>query len=156
DVEKIIARRAAPIDAGRWLAHDKAAVLPEILAGASAAPAVQSVDDGGGDAPRIKDQPRHARREGLAFANRVGDCRDVGRRRREYSHHPIRDFRHPTTPGMVSPSARAAKVSAMRCLSTGSASAMTSSADGAKRPSRSARARTVSIRAWLARGLGPQ
>ena len=60
------------------------------------------------------------------------------------------------TPVAVSPSARAANVSAMRCLSTGSASAMTSSTDGASRPSISALARTASISAWLARGPGPQ
>ena len=54
---------------------------------------------------------------------------------------PMRDVSLPITPPMVSPSARAAKVSAMRCLRTGSASATTSSIDGASRPSSSARAR---------------
>ena len=44
----------------------------------------------------------------------------------------------------------------MRCCSTGSARAATSSSEGAKRPSISARARTASISAWLARGPGPQ
>ena len=44
----------------------------------------------------------------------------------------------------------------MRCLSTGSASAITSSIDGASRPSSSARARATSISACEARGLGPQ
>ena len=62
----------------------------------------------------------------------------------------------PMTPSMVSPSARAAKVSAMRCLRIGSAIAMTSSIDGESRPSMRARARATSISAWLARGLGPQ
>ena len=50
----------------------------------------------------------------------------------------------------------AAKLSAMRCFKIGSAKSTTSSIDGAKRPSSSARARTASISAWLARGLGPQ
>ncbi len=54
------------------------------------------------------------------------------------------------------PSARAANVSAMRCFRIGSASASTSSTDGARRPSISALARTASISAWLARGPGPQ
>ena len=58
--------------------------------------------------------------------------------------------------GTVSPSARAAKVSAMRCFRTGSASAATSSIEGDRRPSISARARQASIRAWAARGPGPQ
>ena len=44
----------------------------------------------------------------------------------------------------------------MRCLSTGSARSSTSSIEGASRPSSSARARTASISAWLARGDGPQ
>ena len=60
------------------------------------------------------------------------------------------------TASMVSPSARAAKVSAMRCLRIGSAISSTSSIEGDSRPSSSARARTTSISAWLARGLGPQ
>ena len=41
-------------------------------------------------------------------------------------------------------------------LQTGSASATTSSIEGASRPSSSALARTASISAWLARGPGPQ
>ena len=44
----------------------------------------------------------------------------------------------------------------MRCFSTGSASAFTSAMEGATRPSIRARARTASVRAWLARGPGPQ
>jgi hypothetical protein len=59
-------------------------------------------------------------------------------------------------PPMVSPSARAAKVSAMRCFSTGSASAATSSFDGDRRPSPArGRGRRASAPA-LARGPGPQ
>ena len=44
----------------------------------------------------------------------------------------------------------------MRWRSTGGARAMTSSTDGASRPCSSARTRTASISAWLARGPGPQ
>jgi len=54
------------------------------------------------------------------------------------------------------PSARAAKLSAMRWRRIAGASATTSSTEGAKRPSIKARARAASIRAWLARGPGPQ
>ena len=55
----------------------------------------------------------------------------------------------------VTPSARPAKLTAMRCRNTGGASATTSSTDGLNRPSINARARQASIRAWLARGPGP-
>ncbi len=44
----------------------------------------------------------------------------------------------------------------MRCLRIGSARSSTSSIEGARRPSSSARARTASISDWLARGPGPQ
>jgi len=60
-------------------------------------------------------------------------------------HQPIRVFNCLITSGMVRPSARAEKVSAMRCLRTGSARSSTSSIEGARRPSSSARARTASI-----------
>src|SRR5882757_384976 len=60
------------------------------------------------------------------------------------------------TLAVVTPSARAEKFRAMRWRSTGPANATTSSVDGAKRPSNSARARAASIKAWLARGPGPQ
>ena len=57
---------------------------------------------------------------------------------------------------MVMPSARAAKLSAIRCRSTGGANATTSSTEGLSLPSSSARARQANINAWLARGPGPQ
>ena len=52
----------------------------------------------------------------------------------------------------VWPSARAVKLSAMRCLKTGTTRAATSSTDGDSRPCNRARALAPSIRAWLARG----
>ena len=58
-IEMIVARRAPPIDVVGRLARHEAAVLPEILAGAGAAAAVQAVDDGGGDAARFQNEPRH-------------------------------------------------------------------------------------------------
>ena len=120
---------------------------------------MQAVDDGSGDAARFQDQPRHAGGERPAFADRSSNRRAIliacasGSTAIAY---PIRAFRRATTASMLSPSARAVKVSAMRCLSTGSARSSTSSIEGARRPSSSARARTASISAWLARGLGPQ
>ena len=62
---------------------------------------------------------------------------------------PIRSSR-------VWPSARAAKPSAIRWISTGCASAATSSSPGTRRPWISARARIASISACAARGPGPQ
>src|SRR3954454_6444728 len=59
----IIARRAAPVDARCRLAGYESAELPEVLAGAGAAPPVQSMDDGGGDPARLEDQARHRGRE---------------------------------------------------------------------------------------------
>ncbi len=56
---------------------------------------------------------------------------------------------------IVAPSARAEKLSAMRWRRIGCARAITSSIDGANRPSIRARARMASMKAWLARGLGP-
>ena len=104
----------------------KRRILPEILAGAGAAAAMQAVDHGRGDrgalpgsgaacaAASVRPAPV-ARR--VASARR-GPCR-LG--------SAIRSIRCATsscamTLPIVSPSARAAKVSAMRCFSTGSAS----------------------------------
>ena len=57
----------------------------------------------------------------------------------------------PMTSRTFMPSARAAKVSAMRCCSTGSASAQTSSTDGASRPSKArGHGRTASAPGWRA------
>ena len=52
-IEMVVARRAPPVDAARLLAGDEAAELPEVLAGAGAAAAVQAVDHGGGDLARL-------------------------------------------------------------------------------------------------------
>ena len=70
-VEMIVARGAPPIDPRRRLAGDKAAVLPEILAGSGAAAAVQSVNHRRRDAPRFQDQSRHGGGERAAFADRT-------------------------------------------------------------------------------------
>ena len=130
----IVARRAPPIDVMRWLARHEAAVLPEILARAGAAAAVQAVNDRRGDAARFQDEPRNPRGELAAFADSRQYRVVLGVAASGLGHYyPMRAFKRLITLGMVSPSARAAKVNAMRCLSTGSASSSTSSTEGAKR-----------------------
>jgi hypothetical protein len=61
--------------------------------------------------------------------------------------YPIRAFSRAITASMLSPSARAVKVSAIRCLRMGSARSSTSSIEGARRRSSKARARTASMSA---------
>ena len=110
--------------------------------------AMQAVDHIGGDATRFQHQTRQRRGERSAFAVGASDCDDLGAvMRRGCCHQPIRVFSCRMTSEMVLPSARAEKVSAMRCLRTGSARSSTSSMDGASRPSSRARARTASISA---------
>src|SRR3954471_23066279 len=133
-IQMIVARGAAPVDAVRWLAGNEAAVLPEIFARACAPAAMQAVDDGRCNAARFQDQPRHGGRKRAALSGRPVDRRDfllVQCRIKRHSAYPSRAFNRAITAWMVSPSARAAKVSAMRCFNTGSASSATSSIDGA-------------------------
>ncbi len=132
-IKMIVARGAAPVDARGGFARHEAAVLPEVLAGAGAAAAVQAVDHRRGDAARFQNKPRH---RGDSVRARTGGAPDrvvllvamFGISR--HSRQPIRDLSLAITPGMVSPSARAAKVSAMRCFRIGSASSSTSSTGG--------------------------
>src|SRR5206468_6388031 len=77
DMEMVVARRATPVDAGGGLAGHEAAVLPEILACAGAAAAVQAVDDVGGDAAGFKDEARQRCGERTAFAIGTSDCCDL-------------------------------------------------------------------------------
>ena len=147
DIEMVVARRSAPIDILRRLARDEAAVLPEILAGAGAPPSVQTVNHVGRDAASLEHQARQRSGERAAFAIGTSDRQCLLRRVPVLCcHQPIRVFNCRITSGMVRPSARAWNVRAMRCFSTGSARSSTSSIDGARRPSISARARTASIR----------
>src|SRR6185437_7901866 len=156
DIEMVVARGAAPVDALRRLAGDEAAILPETFAGAGAPPPVQAVDHIGGDAAGFKHETRQGRGERSAFTIGSSDCCDLLLVPDRFSHQPIRVFNCRITSGMLCPSARAEKVSAMRCFRIGSARSSTSSIEGASRPSSSARARTASIKDWLARGPGPQ
>ncbi len=73
DIEMIVARRAPPVDVLRRLAGDEAAVLPEAFAGAGAAPAMQAVDDVGGDAAGFKHETGQRRGERSAFAIGTSD-----------------------------------------------------------------------------------
>ncbi len=70
----IVARRAAPVDVLRRLAGDEAAVLPKALAGAGAAPAMQAMDDVGGDAAGFEHETRQRSGERSAFAIGTSDC----------------------------------------------------------------------------------
>src|SRR5262245_35055293 len=117
----VVTRRAPPVDILRRLAGDEAAVLPKTLAGAGAPAAMQAVDDIGGDAAGFEHQARQRSGERAAFA--------IGTSYRKCllccvpvlcGHQPIRVFNCRITSGIVRPSARAWKVSAMRCFSTGS------------------------------------
>src|SRR5262245_64997196 len=144
-----VAGGAPPVDAARRLARQEAAILPEILARPGPLAAVQSVDDGGGDAARLEDQARHGLRERAGFAARALRRLDLVLIRallcRCHPTHPMRVLSLPMTPSMVSPSARAAKVSAMRCLRIGSDMARTWSSGGDSRPSMRARARAAAL-----------
>ena len=70
----IVTRGAPPIDRVGRLAVEEAAVLPEILAGAGAAAAVQAVNQRRGDAARFENEARHPHGKLLAFADRCADC----------------------------------------------------------------------------------
>ena len=74
DIEMIVARRAAPVDVLRRLAGDEAAILPEALAGAGAAPAMQAMDDVGGDAAGFEHETGKRSGERSAFAIGTSDC----------------------------------------------------------------------------------
>src|SRR5262249_21799782 len=157
-IEMIVACGTPPIDILRRFPRYEAAVLPEVLTRARPASAVQTVNDRRRDPARLKNEPRHRVGKLTGADNRRADRTGLAAVPSWLGHrdYPMRALSRRITLGIVSPSARAAKVNAIRCLSTGSARSSTSSTDGAKRPSRRARARTANIRAWLARGPGPQ
>src|SRR5689334_8755233 len=101
----IVARGAAPIDVLRRLAGHEAPILPEVLAGSGAAPAVQAVDHGRSDAARIEDEPRNAGGELAALADRRLYCLALGLVAPSIGHscYPMRDFSRPITLLMLSP-----------------------------------------------------
>src|SRR5262249_19556397 len=67
-VEMVVTRRAPPVDAGGRLAGDETAILPEILSRSGAAAAMQAMNDGCGDAPRLENQARRHSSERAALA----------------------------------------------------------------------------------------
>src|SRR5665213_520646 len=138
-------RGLPPVDGRRGVFRLKAAKLPEGLAHAGFAPTMNTEIDKRGEAFRGHKQGRQAGRKRLGL---------IAQARRAVCQRMLRHSRSITSL-IVVPSARAEKLSAMRWRRTGWASAITSSTDGAKRPSISALARTASIKAWLARGPGP-
>src|SRR5262245_9985416 len=128
----IVPRGAPPVDVLRGLARYETAILPEVFTGAGAPPPVQPVNDRGSNATCLEDESRHCVGQ-LAGADRRLLYRsglDVVRFRLRHRNYPMRALSRRITFGMVSPSARAANVSAMRCLSTGSARSSTSSTEG--------------------------
>src|SRR5262249_50056652 len=136
----------APVDARQRVASFVAAKLPEGLTLADTAATVHALRHGRGDSLG-RDQQRRQRRGKLLrpMLQRGG----LGHQRNGATSRSMICV-------MVTPSARAAKLSAMRWRNTGAASATTSSMEGASRASSKARARQASISAWLARGPGPQ
>src|SRR3954452_18077033 len=146
DIQMIVARRSSPVDALRWFTGNETAILPETFTGTCTASPVQAVDYVGCDTASLEHETRQGGGERSAFAIGTSDrCNLSTVVPGLYRHQPIRVFNCRITSGIVRPSARAENVSAMRCLRTGSARSSTSSIEGARRPSSSARARTASI-----------
>src|SRR6202043_3827156 len=136
------------------------AELPEGLALADTPASVPPLSDGDGN-PLGCDEKRRQDGRGLLRpvaqrGGRRGAARQetgAGKRLRQAQRSGAEICS--MTRATVTPSARPAKLTAMRCRRTGGAKARTSSIDGLNRPSINARARQATIRAWLARGPGP-
>src|SRR6185369_16931413 len=110
----VVARRASPVDVLGRLARHETAVLPKVLAGPGAPPSVQSVNDRRRNAARLENKPGHCVGQ-LARADRRLLYRaglDVVCLRLRHRNYPMRALSRRITFGMVSPSARAANVSA--------------------------------------------
>src|SRR5439155_2913174 len=150
----------APVDAGRRVAWFILAELPEGLALTDTPASMHPLSNGDGN-PLGSDEERRQRGRGLLrpVAQRGGGRGSArqqpraGKRLRQAQRSGAEICS--ITRATVTPSARPAKLTAMRCRRTGGAKATTSSIDGLNRPSIRARARQASIRAWLARGPGP-
>src|SRR3954469_7089907 len=70
-VEMFVARRPAPVDTASGFSRQEAAILPEVLPRPRALAAVQPVDDGSGNAPRLEDQARQGFRQRTRLRIRV-------------------------------------------------------------------------------------
>ena len=130
NIEMIVAGGPAPVDAGGRVAAGEGPELPERLAATGGAASVPAGDDRRGNAARLDEEVGKAGGEALRL--RQGTAYRAWLRARR-SHHCqlIFAFSSAITSRTVMPSARAAKERAMRCCSTGSASAITSSREGA-------------------------
>ena len=152
DIEPLRLGALAPIDAGCRIARLVLTELPECLALADAAATMHPLRDGHGD-PLSGNEKRRQHRSSLLRANaqrgrrRAAPNRQRRRRPRIGPAHRNGAEICSMTRATVTPSARPAKLTAMRWRSTGGAKARTSSTDGLSRPSISARARQASIRA---------
>src|SRR5271165_3373602 len=152
DIEALRLGTLAPIDARCRVALLVLAELPEGLALADAAATMDPLRDGHRD-PIGRDKERRQHRSGL-----LRPIAYPGRRRLAPGQYRCprprfgRNHRNGAeicsmTRATVMPSARPAKLTAMRWRNTGGASARISSIDGLNRPSISARARQASISA---------
>jgi hypothetical protein len=154
-VKMVVARRAPPIDPRSRLAGNKAAVLPEILARRRpcrpwitvAATRRASRISRGMLAASVRPSPDARATAAPSWYRRCAERECGDEVSVAIGAYPIRAFNRPITASIVSPSARAVKVSAILCLRIGAASSTTSSMEGASRASSKARARTASISA---------
>src|SRR5690349_6150019 len=138
-IEEVVPGRTAPVNAARRLPGKEAAVLPEILARTCPPAPMQAVNHRCSNAASLENQTRKRLRKGgrrAARATRRLDllfvdaqlCHLLSCDARSLSAHPRLSFRkskrihstralsRPITAAMLSPSARAVNVSAMRCL----------------------------------------
>ena len=113
----------------RRLARYERAKLPEGLARTGPPAPVDAVHHALRDPARGDDEARQTGRERRGRPRADGGA-GASWRRWPPRHRTVFATRRAITAEIVSPSARAANVSAMRCLSTGSASAATSSREG--------------------------
>src|SRR5690606_2983176 len=130
----VVAGGAAPIDARQRLSVDIGPKLPEIFTDAPASATMPTGDDGVGHTLSFHQQIGNKRGALAGAGKRVayGDrCLCLA----DPCHQPDAFTNCAMTLRTLMPSARAAKVSAIRCCRTGSASAFTSSMEGARRPS---------------------
>src|SRR6202048_3390630 len=145
DIEPLRLGALAPVDARGSVAGLVLAELPECLTLAHSAATVSPLCDRYRD-PLRGDEKRRQDRGGLlgAIAERDGGRSAPARPRRSRRRAGQRDGTESCsmTRATVTPSARPAKLTAMRWRSTGGARAKTSSTDGLKRPPTAARRRT--------------
>ena len=92
-IEMIVARRAPPVDVLRRLAGHEVAVLPEILAGAGAAAAVQAVNDGRRRRGALPESAAECARRACGFCRRPPGPRSFSLSLRWRLGHSLSDAR---------------------------------------------------------------